>query len=419
YTRTTGIWQPVWIESLPEVHMERARIHSQLDGTVLFDVRLSQPATSAELKVDISFQGEPVACGEVKFDGSEVAVAAFVPAPHLWSPEDPALYEVTYELRGVFGVDAVESYFGYRSVATRGGKLLLNDRPVYLKTILDQGYWPESNLTPPSDAAIQFDIRQAITLGFNGVRKHQKIEDPRFYYWADKMGLLVSAEMPNAYVFDDEAVGRVTREWMDAVNRDCNHPSIIIWVPINESWGVPNLADNRQQAHLKSLYFLTKSLDPTRLVIDNDGWEHTDCTDLFAIHDYTETGSEILERFNGLPEGTVPLPKYGKTYLAPGNKYNSTPLFLSEFGGVGYVLPEDQNEVPDNSWGYSGIERKKEHALSRMRGLYEAIAKIPAIMGVCYTQLYDVEQEINGLLTYDRRLKFDAGTIRSLNALLP
>jgi hypothetical protein len=232
------------------------------------------------------------------------------------------------------------------------------------------------------------------------------------------MGLLVSAEMPNAYVFDEKAVVRVTREWTEAVNRDCNHPSIVIWVPINESWGVPNLRDLRQQAHLKSLYFLTKALDATRLVIDNDGWEHTDSTDLFAIHDYTKTGPEILERFNSAPPGTLPQPKYGKMYLAPGQSYNGSPIYLSEFGGVGYVLPEDAQDIPDNSWGYAGVEGKQEDALRRMRGLYEAIAKIPSIMGICYTQLYDVEQEINGLLTYDRRPKFDTNVIRSMTDLL-
>jgi len=418
YMRTTGIWQTVWIEAVPAIHMERARIHPQNDGTVLFDAKLSKAAIGARLDVTISRDGQVVSQASGVCQDSEVAAAAFVSEPQLWSPESPALYDVKYELHVDDVIDTVHSYFGYRTVETNGGRLLLNGNAVYLKTILDQGYWPESNLTPPTDEAIQFDIRQAKDLGFNGVRKHQKIEDPRFYYWADKMGLLVSAEMPSAYIFDNDAVGRVTREWMDAVNRDYNHPSIIIWVPINESWGVPDLKEKRQQAHLKSLYFLTKSLDPTRLVIDNDGWEHTDCTDLFAIHDYTETGAEILERFQSVPEGAIPIPKYGQPYLAPGQTYNGAPLFLSEFGGVGYVLPEDARNVPDNSWGYSGIEKRGGHALERMRGLFEAIAKVPAIMGICYTQLYDVEQEINGLLTYDRRPKFDAGEIRSMNALL-
>jgi hypothetical protein len=254
-------------------------------------------------------------------------------------------------------------------------------------------------------------------MGFNGARKHQKVEDPRYYYWADRMGLLVSAEMANAYMFDETYVSRITREWTDAVMRDYNHPSIIIWVPLNESWGVPNVADPRQQAHIRAMYHLTKSLDPTRLVIDNDGWEHTEATDLFAFHDYTRTGEQLYERFKSIPSESVPIPLYGKMYLAPGNKYNGSPLFLSEFGGVAYI-PRDE-DVPDNSWGYSGIEPSEKAAIERIRDLYIAIAKLPRIVGICYTQLCDVEQEINGILTYDRQPKFDLDDIRSINDLLP
>jgi hypothetical protein len=224
--------------------------------------------------------------------------------------------------------------------------------------------------------------------------------------------------MANAYLFSPEAVSRMTREWIEVVSRDYNHPSIVIWVPVNESWGVPNLRDPRQQAHLKALYYLTKSLDDTRLVIDNDGWEHTEATDLFAIHDYTKTGDEMFRRFQNIPRNNVPLPLYGKLYLAPGYSYNGTPVFLSEFGGIGYIREEDLAKVPENSWGYSGVEASAAHALERMRGLYQAVARIPQIAGVCYTQLYDVEQEVNGLMTYDRRMKFDPAIIRGINELL-
>jgi hypothetical protein len=231
------------------------------------------------------------------------------------------------------------------------------------------------------------------------------------------MGILVAAEMANAYLFNEDAVARITREWIEVVARDYNHPCIIIWTPLNESWGVPNLSDPRQQAHVRALYYLTKSLDNTRLVIDNDGWEHTEVTDLFAVHDYTATGKEFETRFHNVTQG-LPLPLYGKMYSVPGHRYNGSPILLWEFGGIGYVLPLDVQTVPDNSWGYSGIEVHGEVALTRMRGLYEAIARIPQIAGVCYTQLYDVEQEINGLLTYDRRLKFPAQAIREINSLI-
>ena len=230
------------------------------------------------------------------------------------------------------------------------------------------------------------------------------------------MGLLVSAEMANAYLYDDMYVARLTHEWIDAIQRDYNHPSIVIWVPLNESWGVPNVSDPRQQSHMRAMYELTKSLDPNRLVIDNDGWEHTERTDLFAIHDYTKTGEQLYDRYAAIQGNDIPLPLYGKMYMAPGCKYNETPLFLSEFGGVAYI--PSCEEVPDNSWGYSGIEPNEESALARIRGLYKAIAKLPRFAGICYTQLCDVEQEINGILTYDRQPKFDLKEIKKINDLL-
>jgi hypothetical protein len=352
-------------------------------------------------------------------DGPRSAISARVLHPRLWSPDQPHLYDITAELQGPGGpLDKVESYFGYRSITTQDGRILLNGDPIYLRTVLDQGYWPESNLTPPSDEAIQADIRATKEFGFNGVRKHQKVEDPRYLYWADRMGLLVSAEMANAYLFNEDSVARTTREWIEVVNRDYNHPCIVIWVPLNESWGVPHLSDRRQQSHLRALYHLTKSLDDTRLVIDNDGWEHTEATDLFAIHDYTRTGDEFYHRFEHVKRDGMPTPLYGKLYLAPGHKYNGSPIFLSEFGGVGFILPEDRHKVPENSWGYSGIEPSADAALERIRGLYRAIARVREITGVCYTQLYDVEQEVNGLMTYDRRPKIDPSMIREINALL-
>lgn len=418
YARTTGIWQTVWMEPVPVSYLESIRITSSIDGAVSFSAAIATPGQAQFIRIFIEGEGRGLASAMSLADGPRALASAHLSSPRLWSPSDPYLYDARIELHDPDGVvDVIDTYFGIRSIAAQDGKVVLNGNPIFLLTVLDQGYWPESNLTPPSDEAIQEDIRIVKELGFNGVRKHQKVEDPRFLYWADKMGLLVAAEMANAYLFNEESVARMTREWIEVVGRDYNHPSIVIWTPVNESWGVPNLTDRRQQAHLKALYFLTKSLDDTRLVIDNDGWEHTDSTDLFAIHDYTRTGKEFLHRFQGVTSG-LPHPLYGKLYLASGHSYNGSPILLWEFGGVGYVLPEDVVSVPGNSWGYSGLEADADAAVERMRGLYEAIALLPRIAGVCYTQLYDVEQEVNGLLTYDRRLKFDAQVIRRINSLL-
>jgi beta-galactosidase/beta-glucuronidase len=245
-------------------------------------------------------------------------------------------------------------------------------------------------------------------MGFNGARKHQKVEDPRFLYWADRMGFLVSGEMANAYEFDEEYVKAFTNEWIAAVERDYNHPSIIIWNPINESWGVPNIRDQRQQQHLRAMYTTTKSIDPTRLVIDNEGWEHTDLTDLFAIHDYAPTGELLMRKYEKTLANGV-LPDVSRPVLAPGYKYNGSPFYLSEFGGIAFI-PEGAN-VPAESWGYSGVEKSWQNALNRFSGQIGAIAQLPFV-GICYTQLTDVEQEVNGLMTYDRKPKFPVERIK-------
>lgn len=418
YARTTGIWQTVWLEPVAHSYVKDVRITPHIEGSIKFEGVVINPQPFQYVAVEVQKEGKTAATGIGVVDGDRLLVEVEVAAPQLWSPDVPNLYDVTIELHSDRGsLDRIRSYLGFRKISTNRGEVLLNGKRFFLRTVLDQGYWPESNLTPPSDEAIQADIRTARELGFNGVRKHQKAEDPRFLYWADRLGLVVSAEMANAYLYDPEAAARTAREWIDLVNRDYNHPSIVIWVPVNESWGVPNLTDPMQQAHLRALYYLTKSLDNTRLVIDNDGWEHTEATDLFAIHDYTPTGQEFIRRYKNIGKDCIPLPLFGKAYLAPGQHYNGSPIFLSEFGGIGYILPEDRRGAAPDAWGYSGLEACPEQALARMRSLFEAIRSIPEIAGICYTQLYDVEQEVNGLLTYDRRPKFPAAAVNQIVSL--
>jgi beta-galactosidase/beta-glucuronidase len=417
YTRTSGIWQTVWLEAAGSSYIEKLRITPTLDGLVRFDARLARPAGGLKLHAAVRFGNDAVVAGEAASEGPRAGLALTVADPRLWDPGRPNLYDVTLELRqGTQVLDKVTSYFGYRQVTSESGRVFLNGRPAYIKMVLDQGYWPESTITPPSDEAIQYDIRVTKEMGFNGARKHQKVEDPRFLYWADKMGFLVSGEIANAYLYDEEYAARFTREWIETVERDYNHPSIIMWVPINESWGTPNPRDERQQHHLRANYHLTKSIDPTRLVIDNDGWEHTATTDLFAFHDYARTGELLYEKYKDIGKPGNRFPPNGRAALIPGYEYNGSPLYLSEFGGIAYIAPN--SNVPRDAWGYAGVEPNQDAALERLKGLYHSIQKMPQIIGICYTQLTDVEQEINGLLTYDRKPKFDAKAIKALNDML-
>jgi hypothetical protein len=384
---------------------------------VRLEFAIARPQPDLEITASASFAGQAAASATAHTSTARTTALMAINEPRLWSPSSPNLYDLALELRrGGVVLDRVQTYFGIRSVTAEDGKVLLNGNPIFLKMVLDQGYWPESILTPPTDEAIQYDIRMTKEMGFNGARKHQKLEDPRYLYWADHMGFLVSSEMANAYEFDDAYVGRFTREWTAAVERDYNHPSVVIWAPINESWGVPNLRDPRQQNHLKSLYALTHSLDATRLVVDNEGWEHTDMTDFFAIHDYARTGDLLYERYKDLGKASAGVPDNYKASLIPGFHYNGSPVGLTEFGGIAFIPPG--HDVPHEAWGYSGVEKTTDAALERLRGLYNAIARIPGFAGLCYTQLTDVEQEINGLMTYDRKLKFDAQKLREINALV-
>lgn len=417
YTRTSGIWQPVWLEATGDAFLERAHIKPDPLGSVTVDGFAGRAKDGDQLRVRVLDGSKEVASGIAPVFNLRGSVTVAVPGFALWTLESPKLYEVALEVvRAGAVVDRVKSYFGFRTVETRDGRFLLNGKPVYLKMILDQGYWPESILTPPTDEAIVYDIRMTKAMGFNGARKHQKVEDPRFLYWADRMGFLVSGEMANSQGFDAQYVDRFTREWTAAVLRDINHPSVVIWAPLNESWGTPDLRDPRQQEHLKSLYSLTHSLDGSRPTIDNEGWQHTDKTDLFAIHDYTKNGPLLYDRYKDIGRNPYRIPDNGRPSLVSGYEYNGSPLYLSEFGGIAFI--PDKTKVPSDSWGYSGVEPTAEAALARLESIYQGLAKLPRIMGICYTQLTDVEQEVNGLMTYDRKMKFDAGKVKALNDLL-
>jgi beta-galactosidase/beta-glucuronidase len=413
YTRTTGLWQPVWIEAAGGVRMAGLRLTPDIDRSqVRVEADFARSAGHAQgaspLRLHATVFLDKVEQGSqiVTVNGDHVDTVLTLRDQRLWSPDHPTLYDVDFELESEGKtIDRVTSYFGQRKVSLYGGKLFLNDNPYYMRLALDQGYWPESVLTPPTDEAIQYDIKMIKAFGLNGVRKHQKAEDPRWLYYADRLGILVWGEMANAYDYSPSYVARFADEWTQIVARDYNHPSIVAWVPINESWGVPQIFTNaEQQAHAKTMYQLVKSLDPMRPVVDNDGWEHTDQTDLMTLHDYARTGDELTSKYASLGEHPSDIPRNAREALARGVKYNGAPFVMTEFGGIAFRIGAKQAE---NEWGYSGVEPTRDAFLSRLDGLIKALRGNPVWAGYCYTQLTDVEQEINGLMTYDRKPKVE------------
>ena len=417
YTRTTGIWQTVWLEPVSDRHLEQLQIIPDVDVgqvhvTYMFSGRLPS-AVSVETRIRFSNQAVATVNHDLDRDQQEftqtIPLAIKQPA-RMWSPESPALYDMTVSLRDPYGnvIDQVESYFGLRKITINQGKIMLNNQPYYMKLVLDQGYFPDGLLTAPTDEALKRDIELAKAMGFNGVRKHQKIEDPRFLYWADRLGLLVWGEMANAYVFSERTMQRVISEWQAVLRRDYNHPCIVAWVPVNESWGVPTLpSSSRQREHLTTLVHLTKSVDPTRPVISNDGWEHT-CSDIVTIHDYSEDSQVLRSRYSTLDSLLAYRPGGKKALFALGYSYRGEPLMISEFGGIAF------SKAQEAGWGYVTAVDAQD-LIQRYKALVQAILQSPHIQGFCYTQLTDVEQEINGLLTAERQPKADPKVIREIN----
>ncbi|QHT62306.1 glycoside hydrolase family 2 [Paenibacillus lycopersici] len=418
YTRTTGIWQTVWMEAVSAVRLDKVKLTPDIDR---HEIRVSAFVAGAaagaalRVKATITYQGHPVA--EDLFtiregrssatraigieDLSELRIGGF------WSPEHPHLYDVTFSLLdGDTVLDEVHSYFGMRKVSIAGGKLCLNNRPYYLRMVLDQGYFPDGILTPPSDEAIKRDVELTKAMGFNGARKHQKLEDPRWLYWCDMLGLAVWSEAANAFEYSDEYVRRFTNEWIESMDRDYNHPSVIAWVPINESWGVPNIpVDKLQQQHAMAMYHLTKSLDEMRPVVSNDGWELVK-TDLFNIHDYEWRRDVLMDRYSTAEKAVSAMPA-NRVLAVEGYPYEGQPILVSEFGGIFY------NKSERDGWGYSTADNDEDF-LKRLRDVVQPMYLAGVVQGFCYTQLTDVEQELNGLLTYDRKPKLPLESIKAV-----
>ena len=430
YTRTTGIWQTVWLEAVNLTHIEKLKITPLFDtGDVKVEFEIQNEFLNKNVEVSVSFKGQKVAVQTIKSQdvynrlslnvfNQKIFRTEFHGAGWTWTPETPNLFDLEITVfDGTTVIDDVKSYFGMRKIHTENGVIFLNNKPYYQKLVLDQGYWPEGLLTAPSDEALKLDIELAKEMGFNGCRKHQKVEDPRFLYWADQLGYLVWGECAAATVYTEEAMGRLTKEWLEIVERDYNHPSIVAWVPINESWGVPQVSVNAQQQHATlAMYYLIKSLDTTRLVISNDGWEMTK-TDICAIHNYSHGQASETQKYDyykwalSTKDSLLSARHHDKwkTY-ALGYVHDGEPIMLTEFGGIGFKLESVEG------WGYTNASNEEEY-LADYERIMRAVFASNALTGYCYTQLTDVEQEINGILTYDRKPKCDLKKINRLNNL--
>ncbi|GAB2545377.1 glycoside hydrolase family 2 protein [Gracilibacillus alcaliphilus] len=427
YTRTTGIWQTVWLEPVADNYIKQVKMTPLLDsGEIAMEFDLSNGCIDKQLQVDISYQGQNIVNDiiVVKEDmlkrkfylfHNEIDRSEFHGTGWTWKPETPNLFDVSFTLSDKQKqLDAVQSYFGMRKVHAENGMVYLNNRPYYQKLVLDQGYWPSGLLTAPTDEDYINDILKAKELGFNGCRKHQKVEDPRFLYWADKLGFIVWGECASPSVYSNKTVEYVTKEWLEIVERDYNHPSIIVWTPINESWGVPEISVNRTQQHFsQAIYHLIHSLDPTRLVISNDGWEMTE-TDICGIHSYVHGNKEEVEKYQhfaaslSTKEDILASEPNRRRIYCNSFTHQGEPIMLTEFGGIGF------SKGNSKGWGYTSAKDETEF-LEDYQRVIQAIYQSNAIMGFCYTQFTDVEQEQNGLLTYDRQYKCDPEKVKMIN----
>ena len=429
YTRTTGIWQTVWLEFMGQkLQFEKIKITPDIDQK---EVGLEYKFKADDFKVEkyriitkIKSEGQLINKFDFEINKKihkyKVNLEDKNNQIKLWSPEQPHLYDLEMQVyKNNEVVDQVNSYFGMRKISIDQDRIFLNNQPLYQKLILDQGYWPESLVTPPSDQALKKDIKLIKEMGFNGARKHQKIEDDRFYYWADKLGLLVWAEIGSTYEYNDQAVEEFSLQWLKIVKELYNHPSIITWVPFNESWGIEDVRqDKKQQNFTESIYYLTKSIDSQRPIIANDGWEHT-ISDIITFHDYVESTDKLRETYLDGIENLLQNKKVfndqeyidgGKFLMANNYQYQGQPIIFSEFGGIAFQNKE--------GWGYGEQVESKEELSQRMNQLLEIIRDADCFEGYCYTQLTDVEQEKNGLLDENRDFKLDLEKIIEFNQIV-
>jgi beta-galactosidase/beta-glucuronidase len=431
YTRTTGIWQTVWMEAVAPAHLRRVQITPQLqDASFLLAAEVTPAAHGTRLEATVTDVDGVVATATTEIGAMGPHLAVSIPEGRVrpWSPTDPHLYGVELRLLAADGevVDEVESYAGLRSVAIDGDRVLINGEPVFQRLVLDQGYWPDTLMTAPTDDALRQDIELAMAAGFNGARLHQKVFEERYYFHADRLGYLVWGEFGDWGVSGLGPVGRNQQptasfitQWLEVLLRDRSHPSIIGWCPLNETH--QRLGDGITQLDDVTLgmYLATKAADPTRPVIDASGYSHrVRNADVYDSHSYEQDPEAFRLEQSGLAHGRpfVNL-EYDATISIP---YAGQPYFVSEYGGIWWNADEaeagDRSGDPDRetSWGYGDRVRTIEQWYQRYEGLTNVLLDDPAMFGYCFTQLTDTFQEQNGIYDFERRPKFD---LRRLHAV--
>ena len=414
YTRTTGIWQTVWMEAVAPCGLKEVYVKPDFDNSAfVFEPKFYGLQSGESLRVKVLDGAKVVATATAKA-ATPMTMTLPVKKAKAWTTEDPFLYDLEYEVLDASGsvIDKVTSYAGMRKVHIEGNRLYLNNKPVFLRFVLDQGFYPEGIWTAPTDDDLKNDILRSQAVGFNGARLHQKCFEERFHYWADKLGYLTWGEAPSwgIDINDERAARNFLGEWEDIVVRDRNHPSIIVWTPFNETWGRPG-NDEAARIHdrlLTDIYRITHYID-YRPVHDTSGGYHV-LGDIWSFHNYNQDPAELKEQLTLKGDGTVPTLNIDRECA-----YSGQPYFLDEYGGIKWVI----EQFAENTWGYGKGPTSLEELYTRLDGLTEAIRCHDYICGFCYTQLTDVEQEQNGIYTYDRKEKFDAERLKGIFGVVP
>ena len=416
YDSVIGIWQSVWLEPVDPVHLLNIGSHYAIDAQELQLTCELSNTFAGQLAVTLK-SNETVLCkAQASGQGrSEIRLKLPVENPKLWSPETPHLYSLELQLvdENKHLIDQVTSYTGLRELTITNGQHCLNGKPLFLRGILDQGYFPGGWYSPESDQAIKQDIELTKAMGFNFARKHQKAEDPRYLYWADKMGLLVWAEMPSGRIFSTELITSLTAQWLDLVRRDRGHPCVIGWVPFNESWGVWHIQQRpEQRALVDGLVQMTKALDSSRPVIGNDGWEYSS-GDLWTLHLYHDDQRTLDERLAVLladPRQAVTEGDRPRVGALVDSDPSNLPVMLTECGGVGF----ETGRATKDAFAYGDLPTDTKALEQEIRRIMASINASETLQGFVWTQLTDVQQEINGLLYFDRRPKLPLTTLQEI-----